>query len=126
VTGATYFGVWKHFASVTGLADSEDSLTWPLRVLEPGRYHIEIEYAGTAAQAGREGIISLGDQDLRFQVLQTGEIVNNRPTPTYVHHIGTVEVDEPGMLNLRLRPEGAEGETGDLLVLKSVTIRPQS
>jgi len=126
VTGATYFGVWKHFPSVTGLADSDDSLTWPLRVLEPGRYHIEIEYAGTAAQAGREGVISLGDQDLRFQVLQTGEIVNNRPTPTYVHHIGTVEVDEPGVLDLRLRPEGAGGEDGDLLVLKSVTIRPQS
>src|SRR5690606_5070855 len=102
ITGSTYFGVWKHFVSNSGLDDANADLTWPLRVLEPGRYHVEIEYAANAEQAGGEGVVSLGGQDLRFQVLQTGDIAGNRPTPLYTHHIGTVEVEAPGMLDLRL------------------------
>jgi alpha-L-fucosidase len=117
----SYFGVWEHFWTVDGLTGPEASLHWPVRVLEPGRYHVEIEYAATREQAGREGVVQIGDESIPFQVVETDEIETGRPPLFFRHPIGVVEIDEAGTHNLTIR---AEKQAGQLFTIHAVTLRP--
>lgn len=121
VRNYSYFGVWEHFSTVDGLTGPESHFGWPVRVLEPGRYHVEIEYAATREQAGREGVVAFGDEKLMFQVVETDEIEVSRPPLFFRHRIGVVQIDQAGIHDLTIHPYR---EDGQLFTIHSVTLRP--
>ncbi|HEY4082621.1 MAG TPA: alpha-L-fucosidase [Burkholderiaceae bacterium] len=116
-----YFGDWKYFDTVTGLNNPESTVSWRLRVLEPGDYRIDIEYTADDESAGQEGLVTVADQQLRFQTLETGKTVESRPAPLFVHAIGVVTIKTPGVYPLTIRP----AQTGhSLFTIKQALVTP--
>jgi alpha-L-fucosidase len=120
VRNQTYFGVWKHFQTVEGLDQPEDSLTWRVRVTEPGVYRVSLRYA-SGDVAGREGIVEANGQTVPFQVLRTAELRRENPPPVYEHQIGQIRFDRAGEQTITLRPRDAGT---NLMLLESVVLNP--
>lgn len=109
IAGWSIFGRTNYFTSLTGLMGPEDYACWDVRVLEPGVYWLEMEYAANRAQADRVGMIRFASREFPFQVLETGEIDPYRVTPITRQELGQVVIDEPGTYRLVLRPAEVVG-----------------
>jgi len=104
VSGWTYFARPSYFASVVGLRGPENSISWDVRVLEPGTYWLEIEYAAERKQGDREALITFAGQEFPFMVLETGSVDPYRVTPVMRHELGRVTVTAAGVYELEPRP----------------------
>lgn len=104
VSGWSYFGRTNYFASLAGLLSSDNHVRWNVRVLEPGDYWIELEYAADRDQADREAVVRFAGRDFPFRVLETGAVDLYRVTPITRQELGLVSVAEPGTYQLELRP----------------------
>jgi alpha-L-fucosidase len=122
-----YFGDWKNYQALDGLKSPGDSVSWNLRVQQPGSYKIVMTYSASAAQSEQEGILNFAGADYPFRVLETGEIKDpggfkkRRPIIFIDHPVAVVQVDKPGQYEISLSPDQA-GE--NLMVLTHVTIEP--
>jgi alpha-L-fucosidase len=122
-----YFGDWKNYQTLKGLETPEDSVSWKLRVLEPGSYRLVLNYSADAEQSEQEGVLNFAGKDYFFRVLDTGGFsdpggFNKRKPIMFIEHpVAVVRVDEPGTYELSLRPDQA-GE--NLMMLTHVTIEP--
>jgi hypothetical protein len=74
-----------------------------------------------AVPRGREGVVELGSRSLRFQTLVTGEHSTDAPLMFIRHNVGIVQIAEPSVMTLSVRPkkDGAE-----LLWLRRVLVEP--
>ncbi|GGD11528.1 alpha-L-fucosidase [Aquisalinus flavus] len=115
------FGEWKHFPSVKGIREPDDTLSWQLRVLDPGQYTVTVRYSADASEAGQEGVVEVAGQSRIFRVLETGEFEFDRPVATFSHHIGTIEFTEPGDYSIVLRPAQVGTE---LMKFRQIEILP--
>lgn len=122
-----YFGDWKNYQTLEGLDSPADTVSWKLRVLEPGSYRLVLNYSASAAQAEQEGALNFGGTDYHFRVLETGDFndpggfAKRKPIMFIDHPVAVVRIDEPGQYEISLRPDQA-GE--DLMMLRHVTIEP--
>jgi alpha-L-fucosidase len=122
-----YFGDWKNYQTLEGMDSPEDSVTWNLRVLEPGSYRLVLNYSAGAAQSEQEGVLNFAGTDYYFRVLETGGFsdpggfAKRKPIMFIDHPVAVVQIDEPRDYQITLRPDQA-GE--DLMMLRHVTIEP--
>jgi alpha-L-fucosidase len=120
-----YFGQWKYYPTVNGLASQDDYMQWDLNIVEPGEYKISLVYSADSTESGQEGRISFlsndgSHKDMRFRVLETGEISRARSVPTVNHAIGIVDLAE-GASKLTIAPL-QDGK--NLFKIQSVVIEP--
>ena len=120
-TSSQYFGNWKHDTCVENQQTPADCAEFSFRFLEPGDYRITLEYACSAADAGRDGIIEVGNQPLRFQSLLTGEYNSHDPLLFIRQNIGIVTIKTPGIVPVSIHPTSAGGE---LFWLRRVIVEP--
>jgi alpha-L-fucosidase len=122
-----YFGDWKNYQTLNGLKSPEDSVSWKLRVGEPGSYRLVLSYSASAAQSEQEGLLTFAGKDHYFRVLETGDFndpggfAKRKPIMFIDHPVAVVQIDEPGVYEISLRPDQA-GE--NLMMLRHVTIEP--
>lgn len=122
-----YFGDWKNYQTLEGMESPEDTVTWKLRVLEPGSYRLVLSYSADAVQAEQEGVLNFAGTDYYFRVLETGGFsdpggfAKRKPIMFIEHPVAVVQIDQPGQYEISLRPDQA-GE--NLMMLTHVTIEP--
>lgn len=122
-----YFGDWKNYQTLEGMESPTDSVTWKLRITEPGSYRLVLNYSAGKAQSEQEGVLNFAGTDYYFRVLETGDFndpggfAKRKPIMFIDHPVAVVQIDEPGQYELSLRPDQA-GE--DLMMLRHVTIEP--
>jgi alpha-L-fucosidase len=122
-----YFGDWKNYQTLKGVESPEDSVSWTVRVLEPGSYRLVLTYSADAAQAEQEGVLNFAGTDYYFRVLETGSFSDpggfkmRKPIMFIDHPVAVVQVDKPGVYEISLRPD----QPGpNLMMLTHVTIEP--
>jgi alpha-L-fucosidase len=120
-TSSQYFGNWKHDACIENQQAPGDAAEFSCRFLEPGDYRVTLEYACSAAAAGRDGVVEVGGQSLGFQSLLTGEYASHEPLLFVRHHIGTVRIPAAGLVLLAVHPKN---EGGELFWLRRVEVEP--
>jgi alpha-L-fucosidase len=122
-----YFGDWKNYQTLNGMDSPEDTVSWKIRVQEPGSYRLVLNYSAGAAQSEQEGILNFAGTDYPFRVLETGGFSDpggfnkRRPIMFIEHPVAVVQVDKPGVYEISLRPDQV-GE--NLMMLTHVTIEP--
>jgi alpha-L-fucosidase len=121
VTHSRYFGNWKHDACIEGMKTPADRAEFSLRFLEPGDYRFTLEYACSAADKDRDGVIEVGDRTLGFQSLLTGAYDSHEPLMMIRHAIGVVTIPKAGLVPVSVHPanDGAE-----LCWLRRVIVEP--
>jgi len=122
-----YFGDWKNYQTLNGMESPEDTVSWKIRVQEPGSYRLVLNYSAGAAQSEQEGILNFAGTDYPFRVLETGGFSDpggfnkRRPIMFIEHPVAVVQIDKPGIYEISLRPD----QTGEnLMMLTHVTIEP--
>lgn len=109
------------FHPADGLNDPTKRVTWPVRFLAPGEYRVTIEYSANPEQGGREGAVTIGDQQLLFRVRPGSTIRSESPVHLIREPIGTVTVAAAGAQIVVVRPLTAGG---DLFSLRTVYLSP--
>jgi alpha-L-fucosidase len=120
-TSSRYFGNWKHDACVKGMQGPGDRSEFSLRFLEPGDYRFSLEYACSAADKDRDGVIDVGDQSVGFQSLLTGEYASHEPLLFIRHAIGVVTIDKPGVVPVAVHPKN---DGAELFWLRRIIVEP--
>jgi len=105
VTSSQYFGNWKHDTLARNMKNAKDKLEFSFRFLEPGDYRVALEYACSAAEKSREGIIEVGEKSLGFQTLLTGEYNSHDPLLFIRQNIGVIHIESPGILPVTVHPK---------------------
>lgn len=122
-----YFGDWKNYQTVEGLQSKKDSVTWKLRVLEPGTYRVSMNYAASTVQSNQEGVLTFDGAEYPFRVLKTGDIndpggYKRRDPIMFIDHpVAVLKIDEPGDYQISIRPD-QDGE--NLMLLRHLTLEP--
>jgi alpha-L-fucosidase len=120
-TSSQYFGNWKHDTCVENLQAPTDRAEFSFRFLEPGDYRVTLEYACSAADASRVGVVEIGGQSLGFQSLLTGEVASHDPLLFIRHHIGVVSIKTPGVVPVAVHPKN---DGAGLLWLRRIIVEP--
>ena len=122
LVSSRYFGNWKHDTCAHNLASPDDRAEFSFHFLEPGDYHVTLEYACLAASKDREGIVEIGDQSLGFQSLLTTTAFDTHEPLLFVRHsIGIVTIKQAGIVPVNIHPKNAGAE---LFWLRRVIIDP--
>ena len=122
-----YFGDWKNYQTLDGMDSSDDSVTWKLRVLEPGSYRISMNYSAGSIQSEQEGVLKFNGAEYPFRVLKTGDVndpggFNRRDPIMFIDHaVAVVNIDRPGDYEVSIHPD-QDGE--NLMMLRQLTIEP--
>lgn len=120
-----YFGDWQNYQTVEGLDSTDDSVSWKLRVREPGTYRISMTYSASTDQSNQEGVLTFDGAEYPFRVLRTGDIndpggYNRRDPIMFIDHpVVVLHIDEPGSYEVSIRPD-QDGE--NLMLLRHLTI----
>jgi alpha-L-fucosidase len=124
LTSSRYFGNWKHDTCAVNMQKPADGAEFVLRFLEPGDYHMTLEYACVANSKDREGVVQIGDQPFRFQTLVTAAAYDSHEPLLFVRHsIGIFNIGAPGVVPVEIHP--LDPGT-DLFWLRSLIIEPVS
>ena len=122
-----YFGDWQNYQTVEGLDAKTDSVSWKVRVLEPGAYRVSMNYSAGTVQSNQEGVLTFDGAEYPFRVLKTGDIndpggYNRRDPIMFIEHpVAVLQIDEPGDYDISIRPDQA-GE--NLMLLRHLTLEP--
>jgi alpha-L-fucosidase len=122
-----YFGDWKNYQTLAGLESPEDSVSWKVRVLEPGSYRLVMHYSAGKVQSEQEGALNFAGTDYFFRVLETGDFNDpggfskRKPIMFIDHPVAVVQIDQAGEYELSLRPDQ---EDENLMMLTHVIIEP--
>jgi hypothetical protein len=90
-------------------------VTWYLDVVQPGTFAVQITYAAQEKWAGREFVLSLGDEQIVGCVEHTGDWYEYKP-----FDLGTVTLAMPGRYVLRMAPR--TDEDADLMYFQSLQL----
>jgi alpha-L-fucosidase len=111
------FGDWHHASYLDGWRDSTDRAEWAVRVPEPVRFWVVLDYSFDSRKKPAEGVVTVGGQTLSFQSLPTGDKVQQFRS----HRIGMVRIPAGEAHVLRVSPrEAPEG----FIQLRSVHLEP--
>lgn len=121
LTYSHYYGDWKHTTCVTDMKDTSDEITFQLRVLEPGDYHVIVEYACPQESAKQEALLSINGRQYPFRTLRSSEFVKSSPLMFIKHTVATTAFLNAGVYPLAIRPM-QNGQ--ELFKLKSIILEP--
>lgn len=112
----------RKFYTPVGLSDPSRTVSWQVQVDRPGDYHVDLQYGATAAQAGREGVVEMDDQQRTFNVLETGTLQRTKPALLTDTPVGILHFARAGTYTISVRPDVAGG--ADLFQLRTLYLRP--
>jgi len=95
----------------------EDFATWEFTVTKPGRFSVEVLQGCGKGQGGSEAAVSVGDQHLKFTVIDTGGFQQFQPVS-----VGTLQFDKPGRYELAIKPTRKAKQA--VMDVRSVTLKP--
>jgi alpha-L-fucosidase len=119
VLGGYHVSQWGH---------PRDSVTWGMRIDQPGRYQVWITYAAQEEWEGGKYRVSVGSAPLEATVVNTGAFCFDlgRPCETGYQYrtfnIGTVDLSEAAEYKLTIRPASTVGH--NLMYFKSIELTP--
>jgi alpha-L-fucosidase len=121
------FGDWKHADCAIDWQGPQSSASWTFKTLQAGRYYLELDYSCKLEADGIEGVVTLGDLELPFPTLDTGErsepMADHGLWPLFrVYSCGLVELLRAGRYTLTIRPS-RETPNG-WIKLKSISLLP--
>lgn len=116
-----YTGDLRKFYTVTGLDAPDKTIGWQVQVDGPGDYHVDLEYSAGPGQAGKEGWVSVGEQQLPFKVIRSGELERRGPAFLPIQPIGILHFPAAGTYRITVSPQAAGA---DLFKLKSLFLTP--
>jgi alpha-L-fucosidase len=106
----------------------QDSVTWGMRIGQPGRYQVWITYSAQKEWEGGKYRVSVGSESLEETVFDTGACCFYEGSPcgkAYEYRtfsIGIVDLSEAGECKLTIRPTSTVGH--NLMYLKSIELTP--
>ena len=106
--GKDHIGCW---------AKADDFVSWNIKVLRPGKFHVEVTYSCDARAVGSAFIVEVSGQTLTGQSASTGSWADYR-----TDHLGTLKFDQPGSFTLAVKPKSEP--KWKVIGLKSVVLRP--
>lgn len=102
------FGDHKSVETLTDWTGPDASASWPLQVLSPGPYTVQIDYACAPEADGTEWILEAGGESLLFLTLDSGLAApderNRRRMRLRTVELGQIVLNTPGHQELSLRP----------------------
>jgi alpha-L-fucosidase len=114
---------------ISNWGDPQDSVTWEMKVDQPGRYQVWITYSAQRAWEGGKYRVSVGSGSLEDTVYETRYFAITGPPeclPRSYHYqtfnIGIVDLSEAGEYKLTIRPASRVGH--NLMYLKSIELTP--
>ena len=100
-------------------SEAGDFVQWSVQVTHPGKFNVELTYACESSSAGNEFAVSVGTQNL------TGKVSATQSWDDFTTvQIGTVQLDEPGLAMVAVKPAGMGINGGGLMNLRSMVLRP--
>jgi alpha-L-fucosidase len=116
---------------ISGWDDPQDSITWWMRIDQPGRYQVWIIYSAQKEWEEGKYRVSVGSASLEARVVDTGAycfvLGVGRPCEAGYHYqafnIGTVDLSEAGEYKLTIRPASALGH--NLMYFNSIELMPE-
>ncbi|TWF33615.1 alpha-L-fucosidase [Chitinophaga polysaccharea] len=121
-TYSHYFGDWKHDNCITGMITPDDAVVFPLDIQDAGDYKVILDYACEPGNASRQGLVTVGGQQLPFLSLTTGTYNSHLPMSFIQHSVGIIHIDKAGKQNLTVKP--ASGNKNELCWLRKVILQP--
>ncbi len=121
ITFSHYYGDWKHATCITGMSRPGDSVTFRMRITEPGDYKVILEYACSQESAKQEGRLAINGKEFFFRTLRTSEYEKSAPLMFIQHPVAIISVKVPGIYNLSICPQQQGNE---LFKLKTLLIEP--
>lgn len=109
------FGDWKHADCLSGWRAGESSATWEFRTVEPGSFLLDVEYTCPEAGDYSEWCLQVGDTEVLFPLLDTGERAKRAAfgwgeLPRFrLYRVGQIDLPGPGPCRLTVRPLDAAG-----------------
>ena len=106
--------------------DPQDSVTWGMRIDQPGRYQVWITYAAEAEWEGGKYQVSVGSASFETTVVNTGAFCFDEGLPCKTGYeyrafnIGTVDLSQAGEYKLTIRPTSEAGHY--LMYLRSIEL----
>jgi alpha-L-fucosidase len=121
----------RKFYAPMGLDDPSKFVRWKVQVVRPGDYHVDLQYAAAAAQAGREGFVTMGNQRLTFGVLRSGDIAkatygnvaDRQFAPLIYAPVGILSFTHAGSYTIQVSPASSGG---DLFTLRALYLTPDN
>lgn len=103
------FGDWKHAECLTDWKPGESSASWDFHTLEPGIFHLDIEYTCPEEGDYSEWTVEVAGVETVFPLIDTGERPKRPafggPFPRFrSSRIGLLDLPGPGIHRLTLRP----------------------
>lgn len=99
------FGDWKHAECIGAWRAGESAATWELQTLESGAFYLDIEYTCPESGDYSEWRLDLGETELNFPLIDTGERSHRTAFGGALPRFGTYRVgllDVPGPRVCRL------------------------
>ncbi|MFT3827178.1 MAG: alpha-L-fucosidase [Chitinophagaceae bacterium] len=121
ITFSHYYGDWKHATCVTAMSAPADSVSFQLRITEPGDYKVILEYACPQESARQEGRLSINGKDFFFRTLRSSEYEKSAPLMFIQHPVAIISIKAPGNYSLSVCPQ-QQGK--ELFKLKTVLLEP--
>ncbi|MFC5051857.1 alpha-L-fucosidase [Rubritalea spongiae] len=121
------FGEWKHDHFIQGWKSKDAKATWDINVLEPGQYHLSLEYSCENDAANSEWILSCGDESITFITYESGadSTKSFQPGPArqrnFKVNLGVLEIPKAGLNQLKVVPRKLIGEG---IGIKGITLKP--
>jgi alpha-L-fucosidase len=116
------------FYYISGWDDPQDSVTWRMRIDQPGRYQVWIIYSAEKEPEGGKYRVSVGSASLEETVLDIGAYGCDQEGPCErgfhfrAFNAGIVDLPEAREYKLRIGPASRVGQ--NLMYLKSIELAP--
>jgi len=98
-------------------SDPADFAEWELKVDKPGTYKVTVHQGSKTG--GSEIALTLGEQELKFKVQDTGDFHKLAPVT-----VGEVKIEKPGTYRLAVKPQKKNG--GAIMDIQKVVLAPLS
>lgn len=108
------FGDWHHLHCLTGWTGPDSTASWPLQVLAPGTYSVQVEYACGLEGDGTEWEVTTAEDTITFLTFDTGQrqkVEGRRLRMRFrTVEVGLLHFAKTGHQKLRLRPSSSVPE----------------
>lgn len=120
------FGDWKHAECLTDWQAGESSASWDFHTLEPGSFHLDIEYTCPEEGDYSAWSVEVAGTETVFPLIDTGERAKRAafggPFPRFrTYRIGLLDLPGPGLHRLTLRPLASAPVRVASLILEPAT-----
>lgn len=98
-------------------SDPQDFAEWEIKVDKPGKYQVTVHQGSKSG--GSEVALTLGEQELKFKVQDTGDFHKLAPVT-----VGEVKIEKAGTYHLAVKPQKKNG--GAIMDVQKIVLAPMS